>query len=91
MQSNTATGTINNQQSTINTSTIMKSTILIILFGVTVLYACYSFGSIQGRDFAYENYCDSIWVNDPDYYIDVLLETDQYLDYIDKHGIWWNE
>lgn len=41
------------------------------------------------RDYEYEHYCDSIWVNDPDYYKDVLQETDEYQDYIDIHGEWW--
>lgn len=38
---------------------------------------------------AYEQYCDSIWEADPDYYMDVLVETDEYQDYIAERGKWW--
>lgn len=41
------------------------------------------------RDYEYEHYCDSIWENDPGYYLDVLMETDEYQNYIDIHGQWW--
>lgn len=41
------------------------------------------------RDYNYEHYCDSIYENNPDYYLDVLVETDEYQDYIDEHGEWW--
>lgn len=43
------------------------------------------------RDYAYEAYCDSIYENDTMYYIDVLVETDEYQDYLKKHGVWWSE
>lgn len=41
------------------------------------------------RDYNYEHYCDSIYEVNPDYYLDVLVETDEYQDYIEKHGEWW--
>lgn len=41
------------------------------------------------RDYAYEHYCDSIYITDPDYYFDVIQESDKYNDYLDKHGEWW--
>lgn len=41
------------------------------------------------RDYAYEAYCDSIWDADPDYYMDVLIETDEYQTYIEANGHWW--
>lgn len=41
------------------------------------------------RDYNYEHYCDSIYENNPDYYLDVLVETDEYQDYINEHGEWW--
>ena len=41
------------------------------------------------RDYDYEHYCDSIYEVNPDYYLDVLVETDEYQDYIEKHGEWW--
>ena len=41
------------------------------------------------RDYKFEHYCDSIYEVNPDYYLDVLIETDEFQDYIDKHGKWW--
>lgn len=41
------------------------------------------------RDLAYEAYCDSIYEADPDYYLDVLCETDEYCIYIEQNGQWW--
>lgn len=43
------------------------------------------------RNYAYEAYCDSIYEADPDYYLDVLCETDEYCSYIEEHGEWWND
>lgn len=43
------------------------------------------------RDYAYEAYCDSIYEHDTMYYIDVLTETPEYQDYLEKHGVWWSE
>ena len=43
------------------------------------------------RDYNYEHYCDSIWVADKDFYLDVICETQQYQDYIEQHGEWWHE
>jgi hypothetical protein len=45
---------------------------------------------VAERDYAYEAYCDSIWSVDKDYYMDVLVETDEYQDYLEQHGKWWN-
>lgn len=44
---------------------------------------------ITPRDYEYEHYCDSIYHYDNDYYIDVLVETDEYQNYIAEHGEWW--
>ena len=41
------------------------------------------------RDYNYEHYCDSIYEVNPDYYLDVLIETDEFQNYIDEHGEWW--
>lgn len=41
------------------------------------------------RDYNYEHYCDSIYEVDPNYYFDVLVETDEFKNYIDEHGEWW--
>lgn len=45
----------------------------------------------QDRDLQYEAYCDSVWRYDRDYYMNVLVETDRYQEYLDKHGEWWEE
>lgn len=38
------------------------------------------------RNYAYEHYCDSIWEANPDYYNDVLVETDEFQDYVEQFG-----
>lgn len=43
------------------------------------------------RDYQYEEYCDSIFFNDKDYYYNVLVETDEYQNYMETHGQWWEE
>lgn len=43
---------------------------------------------VAERDLEFEAYCDSIYVADPDYYFDVLVETDEYQQYIEIHGEW---
>lgn len=43
------------------------------------------------RNLQYENYCDSIWNTDKEYYLDILSETDEYQLYIAEHGEWWNK
>lgn len=43
------------------------------------------------EDYAYEAYCDSMYENDTDYYLDVIEESEKYQDYIEKHGEWWKE
>lgn len=47
--------------------------------------------SNDNRDYAYEAYCDSIWEANPNYYLDVLVEGDEYCTYIEEHGEWWEE
>lgn len=41
------------------------------------------------RNYVFEHYCDSIYEVNPDYYFDVLVETDEYQSYIEEHGEWW--
>lgn len=45
----------------------------------------------EARDYTYEAYCDSIFFNDKDYYYDVLVETDEYQEYLEEHGQWWED
>jgi hypothetical protein len=44
----------------------------------------------KSRNLHYEHYCDSIWENNPSYYNDVIAESDEYLEYIEEHGEWWD-
>lgn len=72
-----------------------------IMIYVIVFFSlfCFSINIIYGnnnkineqRDYEYEHYCDSIWENNPDYYFDVIMESYQYEQYIEKHGEWWKE
>lgn len=41
------------------------------------------------RDYKFEHYCDSIYEVNPNYYLDVIVETDEFQNYIDEHGEWW--
>lgn len=41
------------------------------------------------RDYNYEHYCDSIYITNLDYYLDVIQESDKYNNYLDEHGEWW--
>lgn len=38
---------------------------------------------------AYELYLDSMWKADPEYFLDVIVETDEYQNYIANHEEWW--
>lgn len=68
----------------------MKTLLLIALGTLGVLIAGCSPTKVDNRDYAYEAYCDSIYEADPDYYLDVLCETDEYCTYVEEHGAWWN-
>lgn len=65
-----------------------------IFFFIAAVAAIVAMGSCSHqksntRDYSYEAYCDSIWEANPDYYLDVLCETDEYCTYIEEHGEWW--
>lgn len=65
-----------------------------ILLSIAAVAAIVAMGSCSTkesttRDYAYEAYCDSIWQADPDYYLDVLVEGDEYQYYIEQNGQWW--
>lgn len=75
-----------------------NSIIIILLLAVASSIGVYSagednktftIGNNSTRDYEYEHYCDSIYEVDPGYYLDVLVETDEFQNYIDKHGEWW--
>lgn len=68
----------------------MKKALAYIAAGVALAsIGCCSTKVSETRDLDYENYCDSIYYNDYVYYIDVLVETDEYQNYIELNGRWW--
>lgn len=69
----------------------MKNLLLIALAVLGTAFAGCQTTKVSERDYAYEAYCDSIWNADPDYYLDVLCETDEYCTYIEEHGEWWED
>ena len=71
----------------------MKNIILLVtLVIVTIAIGCQPTKVANDtRDYAYEAYCDSIYKNDKDYYLDVLVETDEYQTYITEHEDYWFE
>ena len=69
----------------------MKNLILIALAVLGTSFAGCSPTKVDTRDYAYEAYCDSIWEANPDYYLDVLCETEEYCNYIETNGIWWED
>ena len=66
------------------------TTIIIAIAAIVVIGCKPTKVADTTRDFAYEAYCDSIWEADPDYYFDVLEESDEYCAYIEEHGQWWD-
>lgn len=63
--------------------------IAVALLGIAMAGSCSNQKST--RDYSYEAYCDSIWKVNPNYYTDVLVETDEYQNYIELNGEWWSE
>ena len=78
----------------------MKNSIIIVLLlavasaiGVYSAYEnskTFTVRNNDTRNYQYEHYCDSIYEVNPNYYLDVLVETDEFQNYIDEHGEWWN-
>lgn len=78
----------------------MKNSIIIVLLlaissaiGVYSAYdnsKTFTVRNNDTRNYQYEHYCDSIYEVNPDYYFDVLVESDKFQNYIDEHGEWWN-
>lgn len=69
----------------------MKNLILTALAVLGMAFAGCSPTKVDTRDYAYEAYCDSVYEADPDYYLDVLCETDEYCQYIETNGQWWED
>ena len=68
----------------------MKNLIFIALAILGMAIAGCQSTKVAERDYAYETYCDSIWEADPDYYLEVLVESDEYQNYIEQNGEWFN-
>ena len=56
----------------------MKHLLIVALAVLGTAFAgCQPTKVADNRDYAYEAYCDSLWKANPDYYLDVLVETDE--------------
>lgn len=69
----------------------MKKITLFIAIAVAAVVMGSCSTKESNRDYAYEAYCDSIWNADENYYLDVLVESNEYCNYIEKHGEWWHD
>lgn len=69
----------------------MKHLFIVALAILGIVFAGCQPTKVVERDYAYEAYCDSVYRVNPDYYLDVLCETDEYCIYLEKHGEWWDE
>ena len=67
----------------------MKYLFILALAILGIAFAGCQPTKVAERDYVYEEYCDSIWEADPDYYLDVLCETEEYIEYINNNGQWW--
>lgn len=67
----------------------MKTIVIIAIAILGMAFAGLETTKVSARDYEFEHYCDSIWANDPDFYMDVLEETDYYQEYIELNGKWW--
>lgn len=68
----------------------MKHLLILALAVLGIAFAgCQTTKVSETHSLSYEAYCDSIWEANPDYYLDVLVETDEYQDYIEANGRWW--
>lgn len=68
----------------------MKHLFIVALAILGIAFAGCQPTKVSERDYAYEAYCDSIWENDSVYYLDVLVETDEYQNYMESHDEWWD-
>lgn len=66
--------------------TIIYFAIVIVAMAVA---GCHSTKVSDTRDLSYEAYCDSIWASNPDYYMDCIMGSAEYEDYISVNGKWW--
>lgn len=69
----------------------MKHLFILALVILGITFAGCNPTKVDTRDLEYEAYCDSIYAADPNYYLDVLCETDEYCTYIEINGPWWGD
>lgn len=75
--------------------TLYLGLIILCAFGINQILISnnndkiYTIKNNETRDYKYEHYCDSIYKVNPDYYLDVLVETDKFQNYLEEHGEWW--
>lgn len=67
----------------------MKNLLFIAFAILGMAFAGCNSTKVSTRDFEYEAYCDSIWENNPEYYMDVLVEGDEFQEYVHTNGKWW--
>jgi hypothetical protein len=67
----------------------MKTILLIIVAIISIASVGCCSTKVSNKNISYEHYCDSIWEADPDYYLDVLVETDEYQEYLSENGEWF--
>lgn len=72
------------------TSAIVTLVFLTLIVGSSIALVKRTIIADNTRDIDYEHYCDSIWIINPDYYQDVLVESDKYQQYIQEHDQWWD-
>lgn len=73
---------------------LIISSILVVIFCYIFVFAAldakrYTIYNNSTRDYNYEHYCDSVYITNPNYYFDVIVESDEFQQYIDNHGEWW--
>lgn len=75
--------------------TLFLGAIMLCAFGISQILASnnndktFIVRNNDTRDYKYEHYCDFIYEVNPDYYLDVLVETDEFQNYLEEHGEWW--
>lgn len=76
---------------TIIAAAILSFTVTVFLLSIILHHKETKQICKESRDLEYEYYCDSIYIANPNYYYDVLVETYEYQQYIEKHGVWWKK
>ena len=91
--------TININMKKITTTQILVLAILFIAVPVAIIASTFNWNvndsksftikNNSTRNYKYEHYCDSMYYTNQDYYLDVIVETEEFQNYIYEHGEWW--